>query len=220
MADDTTINSGLLGLDPSYTTTSNNTREVDNNEEVNKEEFLQLLVTQLKQQDPLNPMENEEFAVQLAQFSQLEQLIAINDSLGSKGGGQTESLSAYLGNEVTLGNSEIHVSGHDGGKVSFQLADDATDVRVELLNQDDSVREVVELGPLSAGQHSIALSNLESESGIYQSRVVAQNPSGEQEIAAAAAGIVSGFIPGPEPVLLMGNREIALGDVTKVSVPQ
>ena len=46
-----------------------------------KDEFLQLLATQLQYQDPLNPTQNSEFVAQLAQFSSLEQLILIRQSL-------------------------------------------------------------------------------------------------------------------------------------------
>jgi len=49
-----------------------------------KDEFLQLLVAQLKNQDPMNPLNAEEFAAQLAQFSSLEQLMNINDNLGAQ----------------------------------------------------------------------------------------------------------------------------------------
>ena len=49
--------------------------------ELGKTEFLKLLVTQLQNQDPMNPVNNEEFIAQLATFSSLEQLISINEGV-------------------------------------------------------------------------------------------------------------------------------------------
>ena len=48
---------------------------------VNKDEFLQLLVVQLQNQDPLSPIKNENFIAQMATFSSLEQLISINQAV-------------------------------------------------------------------------------------------------------------------------------------------
>jgi flagellar basal-body rod modification protein FlgD len=48
---------------------------------VNKTDFLRLLVAQLQNQDPMNPMDNQQFVSQLATFSSLEQLISINQGI-------------------------------------------------------------------------------------------------------------------------------------------
>jgi flagellar basal-body rod modification protein FlgD len=50
---------------------------------VNKQTFLQLLVTQIKNQNPLNPTDGTQFLSQLAQFSELEQMINVNTNLQS-----------------------------------------------------------------------------------------------------------------------------------------
>jgi flagellar basal-body rod modification protein FlgD len=49
--------------------------------EMGKDQFLQLLVAQLKHQDPLSPDDGKEMAAQLAQFSSVEQLVTVNDTL-------------------------------------------------------------------------------------------------------------------------------------------
>jgi flagellar basal-body rod modification protein FlgD len=80
------------GIAPRYTTTGTGTTQdsTSNNSDpfanaaggsLGKDEFVKLLVTQMQNQDPLNPMDGKELATQLAQFSSVEQLININDKL-------------------------------------------------------------------------------------------------------------------------------------------
>ena len=83
--------------------------------EVGKEDFLRLLVTQLKHQDPLSPISNEDFLAQLAQFSSLEQLQNINT--GTQTGlllqqSVTNSLSTSLiGKDVLVGTDAVTIKG-------------------------------------------------------------------------------------------------------------
>ncbi|MCR5691906.1 MAG: hypothetical protein K6G62_06770 [Eubacterium sp.] len=60
------------------TSTTTNTR---GSSELGKEEFLELLVCQMQNQDPLEPQDNSAFTAQLAQFSSLEQMTNMNDTL-------------------------------------------------------------------------------------------------------------------------------------------
>lgn len=77
--------------------------------ELGKEQFLQLLVTQLQNQDPLNPMEDQEFIAQMAQFSSLEQLMNLNTSMqgltDATNNQQMFNATNYIGKYVTaVGN--------------------------------------------------------------------------------------------------------------------
>lgn len=72
--------------------------------ELGKNEFLNLLVTQLKYQDPLNPMQSTDFSAQLAQFSSLEQLTNMNSTLSgiqsSLAANKQDNILDYIGKTV------------------------------------------------------------------------------------------------------------------------
>ncbi len=206
----------LSGLDSSLTQTTTSAKK--NSAEVDKTDFLQLLVTQLKNQDPLNPMENQEFAVQLAQFSQLEQLVSINEKVGSTESlGDFSSLASFLGHEVVLNSDEVQVKDGNGGRVSFDLSSSASNVEIDLLNANGSVRETISAGALGAGKHSVELSGLTTQSGTFGIKVRGTATTGGQlNPEAFASGIVSGFIPGADPKLIVDGREIGTSDIREV----
>lgn len=91
----TDLMTSLEEIKASSTSTATKTR---GSSELGKEEFLQLLVTQLSNQDPLNPQSDQEFIAQLAQFSSLEQMTNLNSTFSNT--------SAYgmVGKEVVVQN--------------------------------------------------------------------------------------------------------------------
>jgi flagellar basal-body rod modification protein FlgD len=186
-----------------------------------KAEFLQLLVTQLKNQDPLNPIENNQFAVDLAQFSQLEQLIEINGKLNQEsqveaGGG---SLASYLGHDVSYKSTSISISDGEAGELRYGLPDDASGVSVEIMNSSGEVVKTIELGPQSAGKQSVELSEMELADGNYDIKVKAQLSNGDiLNPDTFLVGRVTGFVPGPSAALLVGDRELSLADIVEVRV--
>ncbi len=190
--------------------------------ELGKDEFLQLLVTQLKHQDPLDPMKNEEFAVQLAQFSQLEQLMNINKTLSSSDGqGGMGSLAAYLGNVVILNGSDVTVENGNGGLLRVDLPTAASEVSVDLLDSSGNSVKTVKFDDedTPAGKNFISLADLSLPAGSYGVKVSARGVNGTQfEPSFEVAGLVSGFVPGPTPSLLIGSRQISTADVKEVTV--
>jgi flagellar basal-body rod modification protein FlgD len=68
------------------TATSTSSNSSSSSTIANKDEFLKLLVAQLKNQDPMSPVDNQQFLTQLATFSSLEQLISINEAVNKLAG--------------------------------------------------------------------------------------------------------------------------------------
>ncbi len=206
--------------DPNLFSSGSSSSLTESNSQVNQQEFLELLVTQLQNQDPLNPMENEEFAVQLAQFSQVEQLISINEKLDNQEGSTDfSSLASYLGNQVVLNSDIVSVENGEGGDLAFRLGSDANNVEVELVDELGTVQETESIGALEKGSHTVSLNGLIAGNGEYQARVVAVGPDGaRKDIEANVAGVVDGFVPGPEPVLVVGDREVSTADIKKVQL--
>lgn len=126
--------------------------------ELGKEEFLTLMVEQLKHQDPMNPADATEFTAQLAQFSSLEQLFNINASLEKMGGNtaavQRLSALSMIGTEVVSKGSEFTYSG-EPLKLGYNM-DEAAEQGVLYIR--DAAGYTVAAKPLTqmnAGQHML-----------------------------------------------------------------
>ena len=121
-----------------------------------EQDFLKLLVTQLQQQDPLNPMDNTQYISQLAQFSSLEQMTNMSNQLGTMNSGinSLESMNAInlVGKQVAYKTTDS--SGQDSyasGTVSGVSLQNGT---AELVIGNDSVPlgSVVEVAGAPAAQ--------------------------------------------------------------------
>ena len=190
------------------------------NENVGRDEFLKLLITQLKNQDPEAPMDSKEFAVQLAQFTQVEKLVSIDEKL-TKQSENVGSMAGYLGQQVVLNSSDVVVKGGQGGQLQVQMSQDATNVRIQLLDENGAVVGEKVLNELAKGKQLVSLDGLPVADGTYQIGIKATSRfgAGQFSVPAAVAGLVSGFIPGPDPKLIVNGREIAVGDIKEVSIP-
>jgi flagellar basal-body rod modification protein FlgD len=116
--------------------------------------FLSLLVTQLQNQDPLNPMDNAELTSQMAQINTVTQLENVNGSVQSLGAQflqmQTLQSASLVGHEVMIDGDRLTVS--DGvGKGALVLVSPATAVTVEVKDGSGKVVGTLNLGALDAG---------------------------------------------------------------------
>lgn len=90
----------MSSINSSYTTaatgdTTKKSATANSQSELGKDDFLRLLTTQLRYQDPMKPMEDTQFIAQMAQFSSLEQMQNMNNSI------MTSQASAMIGKQVT-----------------------------------------------------------------------------------------------------------------------
>lgn len=188
-----------------------------------QEEFLTLLVHQLQNQDPLDPMKSEEFAVQLAQFSQLEQLIQINDKLGGDdtSAGSMASMAAFLGQQVVLkGDEGVTISAGKGPQLLLDMPAGSQSARVDFLNAEGKVVGSHVVEELEAGKQTISLDRVRVPNGTYDVRAMAVGESGRfVDVNARVTGVVEGFVLEPEPALLVNGQSVSLGSVVEVTRP-
>ena len=112
-----------------------------------KDDFLKLLISQLKNQDPLNPMNGTDFAAQLAQFSSLEQLTNINANLEtsiSANSVLSQSISnamaaTLIGKQVRATGTSFAYPGSGDVKLGYNLTAPAYDVTVKVYNSAGAV---------------------------------------------------------------------------------
>jgi flagellar basal-body rod modification protein FlgD len=127
-----------------------------NSEAGSADRFLKLLVTQLQNQDPLNPMDNAQITSQMAQINTVNGIEKLNTSVQGLGNQfvQLQALTgaALVGNQVTLQGDRLALD--DGtGVGGFELAGTASAVKVEILSPAGRVVDTLDLGAQPAGRH-------------------------------------------------------------------
>lgn len=215
MANDT-----ISGISGGSSTQGISLTPTNQNEEIGRNEFLTLLVTQLKNQDPEAPMDSKEFAVQLAQFTQVEKLISIDEQLKAQNEASTMgSMAGYLGHNVVLNSQDVVVRDGKGSALQVDLPQDAGSLKVQFLNSQGTVIGEKEFSDLGSGKHTLSLEGLGVPDGSYATQVVATSPFGGATFSpqASTVGLVSGFIPGLNPMLIIDGREVSMTDVREVT---
>ena len=120
-----------------------------------EDRFLKLLVAQMQNQDPLNPLDNAQVTSQMAQINTVSGVEKLNKTMTGLTGQflqmQTLQGAALVGRDVTVaGNSMGIASGV--GQGAFELASDASASKVEVLRPDGTVLDTLQLGPQKAGR--------------------------------------------------------------------
>ena len=164
-----------------------------------KDDFLKLLVMQLTHQDPLNPLDQNQFLAQTAQFSQLEQLVNINESLsalvGKSGSSDVAGAAALLGKTVKAAGSSFALQGA-GASLPYTLEGAAVPVQIQILDPQGTVVRTINATPDTLGEQVAAWDGRDANgramsAGTYYYRVAAMNGTGA--VASVAAGVLTGL---------------------------
>ena len=134
---------------------SSATAAATGNQSLGKDAFLQLLVTQLKNQDPLSPQDNGAFVSQLAQFSSLEGINTLNDSVNNISSNYSSSqalqASSLVGRSIITQTDTALVDTSKSMTGSIAVTAATGNVSVKITDKDGVVVRTLDLGAQSAG---------------------------------------------------------------------
>ncbi|HBI22967.1 MAG TPA: flagellar hook capping protein [Nitrospiraceae bacterium] len=206
--------------------TDTETRKVK--KELDKDDFLKLLVTQMRFQDPLKPMDQKEFTTQLVQFSSLDQLFSINDGLNtltdSQGSANDFETVNFIGKEITTtGNKVVMGEGGPSTSIGYYLNTDASEVSVQIFDKEGRNINTIELGPQEDGDHILEWDGSDDKGetispGEYTLVVTARDIKGvESNVMTKITGIVTGVsFEGSMPYLIVSGMHVPVTDISEV----
>jgi len=202
--------------------TNSNSQNLMQGNKIGKDAFFKMLVAQMQNQDPLNPIDGKDFAAQLAQFSSLEGLNNINDQLKAMNLYQASLNNAQLiniiGKQVTARGNVIKVEGASTD-LAYNLSGDADKVSVKIYNENGDLVDTLEPGNQKRGKNSVAWDCSGVSKGNYTFDVSATDANGDNVGAdTMTTGIVTGItFKNGSPYLSINGQEISFGDVISVN---
>lgn len=159
----TTATSGLAGTATYKPTSSSDASSLTTNGSTEAQDrFLKLLVAQLSNQDPMNPMDNAQMTSQIAQINTVTGIQQLNDTMKSMstqmGAMQVLQAGNLVGHGVLVeGNKLAFDSEGKTGIGAIELAGKASKVEVQVLTPGGKVIDTLSLGALEAGQHGFSV---------------------------------------------------------------
>ncbi|WP_426142160.1 flagellar hook assembly protein FlgD [Pseudomonas sp. DWP3-1-2] len=221
------VSSSLISSlqNPTPTTTNSGTGALG------KDAFLQLLVTQMKNQNPLDPQDNTAFVAQLAQFSSLESMQNLTASVDSIASSYTSSqalqASSLVGRSVVVETGSAVVDTTKGMTGSVVVPSSATGTTVKIYDSSKTLVDTVDLGTQAAGTTSFTWDGTDSAgapvaSGTYSfvasgsidgkgTSLATYLPATVNSVTTAAAG-------GEMTLNLAGGTSIGLSKVQTIGI--
>ncbi|HOP05807.1 MAG TPA: flagellar hook capping FlgD N-terminal domain-containing protein [candidate division Zixibacteria bacterium] len=214
-----------------YTTTST-TDTTTASSDLGKDEFLQLLVTKLENQDPLDPTDDTDFIAQLAQFSSLEQMSNIADAITESNEWdylQMQSInntmsSTLIGRDVKATFTGVYVEDGEASDINYTTDIYATEITFTITDEDGNTVTTLTAEDVVPGVNSIEWDGRDSignrvDDGYYYIEATATAASGETfEPSMELTGTVEKITYRDGGAYLTVNGvEVALGDISEIA---
>ncbi|MEM9742944.1 MAG: flagellar hook assembly protein FlgD [Pseudomonadota bacterium] len=204
----------------------NQTDQRSGSDELGKTQFLELMIAQLENQDPLDPSKNEEFVAQLAQFSSVEGIENLNNTVDDMAAAIRSSLTleaASLVSREVLIPSDRGVVTESGLTGQVDLPAGASDVRVTISELSGQRVAEVELGLTEAGSTTFSWDGLNADgepvpSGLYRLQAVVDRGGESESATLYLPNIVSGVSVGAGGVSvdLLGGEQTTTDDIRQI----
>lgn len=184
--------------------------------QLGKDDFLRIMITQMKNQDPTNPFKAEQMATEMAQFTSVEQLQNLNQQMGKMINANQPlerlAMTNMIGKTVTIDRERFSHSDNEANALTYAMDKDAKSVKLNILADSGEVVFSKDMGPMKAGTQSFTWDGIRSNSmpskpGNYLFRVEARDES-DRLIAMNTRGqskVVGISFEGNEGVLLVGD---------------
>ena len=186
------------------------------------------MVTQMKNQNPLEAMDGTEFTAQLAQFSSLEALQNIDAEIQNLKAAQMSANNTraadYLGKTVTAAGDSFELANDAISDFRFRIDAGAAQTFVKIYSSAGEFVTSLDTGAQAAGEHAISWDGTDSQGirmqdGTYFAEVIAidgnENPVSVETVFSGRAVEIN--FRDNTAYIMIGNREVALDDIRKIS---
>jgi flagellar basal-body rod modification protein FlgD len=196
-----------------------------------KDDFLKIMITQMKNQDPTKPFNADQMAAQMAQYASVEQLQNVNQNLTKMESEHQTSdrmaMTGLIGKTVTVDRERFPHTEGGSESLTFTLSKNASEVKIAIQNQQGETVIEKDLGPQKAGEQSFSWDGLKSntlpaKTGSYSFKIVAKDERGVTlpTDPRTTGRIIGVSFEGSEPVFLVGDskaqQKITLRSIVRI----